>query len=59
MKVVKLYRKPDEPEFYVLVRASGDDILVNYPTSKPYHLRNARWLNTKDIYIDWVRFYHD
>jgi len=55
MRIVKLYRKADKPEFYVLVRCKGDEMLLNYPIDKPDRKREAKWLNCKDVYIDWIR----
>jgi hypothetical protein len=55
MKIVKLYRKPDKPEFYILVRSGGLGFLVNYPIDKPDTKRIARWFNLDEVYIDWVR----
>jgi len=55
MRVVKLYRKPDKPEFFVLVRCKGDEMLLNYPLDKPDRKRSARWLSLNEVYIDWIR----
>jgi len=55
MKIVKLYRKPDKPEFFILVRTKGHEMLLNYPLDKPDRKREARWLNMNEVYIDWVR----
>jgi len=55
MRVVKLYRKPDKPEFYVFVRRVGDFVLVNYPTLLPDNKRNARWLDLSEVYVDWIK----
>lgn len=55
MKIVKLYQKPDKPEFYILVRSGGLGFLVNYPIHVPDRKRIARWFNVNEVYIDWVR----
>ena len=55
MKVVKLYRKPDKPEFYVFVRVGEMGMLVNYPIDKPDRKRSARWFDLNDVYVDWIK----
>jgi hypothetical protein len=55
MKVIKLYRKPDKPEFFVLVKQVGNEILLVYPIDKPERKRSARWLGLNEVYIDWIR----
>ena len=55
MRVVKLYRKPDKPEFYVYVRMGEMGMLVNYPIDKPDRKRSARWFNLNDVYVDWIK----
>jgi hypothetical protein len=55
MWVVKLYRKPDKPEFFVFVRRVGDSVLVNYPTHLPDNKRNARWFDLNEVHIDWIK----
>jgi hypothetical protein len=55
MKVIKLYRKPDKPEFYKLVRSDNHALLVNYPIDVPNSKRMARWLYADEVYVDWVR----
>jgi hypothetical protein len=55
MKVIKLYRKPDKPEFYKLVRSDDHALLVNYPIDVPNSRRMAKWLYADEIYVDWVR----
>jgi len=55
MKVIKLYRKPDKPEFNKLVRSDNHALLVNYPIDVPNSRRMARWLYADEIYVDWVR----
>ena len=59
MKIIKLYRKPNQPEFFIYVRQVGDEILVNYPIDKPERKRMARWLQLDTIYIDWIRTFND
>jgi hypothetical protein len=58
MKIIKLYRKPDKPEFYELVRTGTWGLLVNYPIDKPDRKREARWLDVGSVYIDWVREFY-
>ena len=55
MKVIKLYRKPNKPEFYKLVRNDDHAILVNYPISAPNRKRLARWFYFDEVYIDWIK----
>jgi len=55
MLVVKLYRKPDKPEFYVLVKQGALGLLVNYPLDKPDRKRNARWFSLDEVYVDWIK----
>jgi hypothetical protein len=55
MRVVKLYRKPNQPEFVKLVRVEGGEMLVNYPINKPDHLRQARWVVPSEVFIDWIK----
>ena len=59
MKIIKLYRKPDQPEFYVYIKRVGDEILLNYPVDKPDRKRMARWLHIHTIHIDWVKEFRD
>jgi hypothetical protein len=55
MQVIKLYRKPDKPEFMKLVRAEGNEFLVNYPIDKPDWKREARWLAPSEVYVEWIK----
>ena len=55
MKVIKLYRKPDKPEFYKLVRSDAHALLVNYPIDVGNSKRQARWFYADEVYVDWVR----
>lgn len=55
MRVVKLYRKPDKPEFYVFVRRGDRGMLVNYPIDVPDHKRSARWFDLNEVYVDWIK----
>lgn len=55
MKVIKLYRKPNKPEFYKLVRSDDHALLVNYPIDVPDRKRQARWFYFDEVYIDWIR----
>ena len=55
MKVVKLYRKPDNPEFYKFVRADDHAMLVVYPISSPDSKRSARWFYFDEVYVDWIK----
>jgi hypothetical protein len=55
MRVIKLYRKPNQPEFFELVRVGEWGLLLNYPIDKPNRKRLARWLDPQTIYIDWIR----
>ena len=55
MQVIKLYRKPNQPEFYCYLKRVGNEILLVYPIDKPNRKRMARWLDLDNIYIDWIR----
>ena len=55
MKIIKLYRKPDKPEFYKLVRSDAHALLVNYPIDVVNSKRQARWFYADEVYVDWVR----
>jgi hypothetical protein len=55
MLIIKLYRKPNKPEFFIFVRRTGDEILLNYPIEVPDRKRHARWLGLNEVYIDWIR----
>ena len=60
MRIIKLYRKPNKPEFYEFVRAGDWGLLVVYPIDKPNRKRLARWLGLNEVYIDWIReFKHE
>jgi len=55
MRVIKLYRKADKPEFFEFVRVGDWGLLVNYPIDVPNRKRHARWLGLNEVYIDWIR----
>lgn len=55
MRVIKLYRKPDKPEFYALIKTGEWGLLVEAPIDKPYRKRMCKWFGLDEIYIDWVR----
>lgn len=55
MRVIKLYRKPDKPEFYKVVRVGELGLLVNYPIDKPDHKREAKWLDLSMVRVEWVK----
>ena len=55
MRIVKLYRKPNQPEFVKLVRFEGGEMLVNYPISKPDRKREARWVVPSEVFIEWIK----
>lgn len=55
MRVIKLYRKPNQPEFFIYVKRVANEILLVYPLDKPDRKRSARWLRLNEVYIDWVR----
>ena len=55
MKIIKLYRNPNKPEFYKLVRSDDHALLVNYPIDKPNRKREARWFYFDEVYVDWVK----
>lgn len=55
MKVIKLYRKPNKPEFYVFVRSGEHGLLVNYPIEVADRKRNAKWFSLDEVYVEWIR----
>ena len=55
MQIIKLYRKPNQPEYLKLVRVEGCELLVNYPIDKPNWKRLARWINPNEVYVEWIR----
>ena len=55
MKILKLYTKPNKPEYVKLVRTGDWGILVNYPIDKPNYKREAKWINPSEVYIDWIK----
>jgi hypothetical protein len=60
VKIIKLYRKPDKPEFYKLVRSDDHALLVNYPIDTINRKRHARWFYFDEVYIDWIKeFSHE
>lgn len=59
MKIIKLYRKPDKPEFFILNKCVGFDMLLNYPLEQPDRKRHARWIDLRTVYIDWIRTFND
>jgi len=60
MRVIKLYRKSNQPEFFELVKVGEWGLLLNYPIDKPNRKRLARWLDFNEVYIDWImEFKHD
>lgn len=55
MQVVKLYRKPNQPEFVKLVCLGEWGMLVNYPIDKPDWKREARWIAPSEVHIEWIK----
>ena len=55
MVVIKVYQKPDKPEFYAYVRSGKWGLLVNYPIDKPERKRSAKWIDPNIVRIDWIR----
>jgi hypothetical protein len=55
MQVIKLYPKPDKPEYYKVVRVGELGLLVNYPIDKPNYKREAKWLDLSKVYVDWIK----
>jgi hypothetical protein len=55
MVVIKVYQKPDKPEFYAYVRSGKWGLLVEYPIDKPYQKRMAKWIDPNIVRIDWIR----
>ena len=60
MRVVKLYRKPDKPEFFKLVRVdSNGDMLLNYPIGVPDSKRHAVWIAPNNVRVEWIKEFAD
>lgn len=59
MRVIKLYRNSNKPEFFGLIKIGKWGLLVEYPIDKPYRKRSARWLELNEVYIDWIREFSD
>ena len=59
MQVIKLYQKPNKPEYMHLVKRVDKSILVNFPLHSRYGLRSAKWLDLDVIYVDWIRHFSD
>ena len=58
MRVIKLYRKPNKPEFYEFIKTGEMGYLVAYPIDKPNRKRLAKWIDPTTInFIDWIREY--
>lgn len=55
MKIIKLYRKPNKPEYFILNKCVGFDMLLNYPVEVPNRKRHARWIDSRTVYIEWIR----
>ena len=55
MKVMKVFSKPDKPEFYEYVRRGELGVLVNYPIDKPYGKRMAKWIDPNIVRIEWIK----
>jgi hypothetical protein len=58
MKVIKVYQKPDKPEFYAYVRSGKWGVLVVYPIDKPDSKRSAKWIDPNIVRIDWIREFY-
>jgi hypothetical protein len=59
MVVIKVYQKPDKPEFYAYVRSGKWGLLVTYPISKPDSKRSAKWIDPNIVRIDWIKEFYD
>ena len=55
MRVIKLYRKPNEPEFYMYEKTGERGILVAYPIDVPNRKRSARWFGLNEVYVEWIQ----
>lgn len=55
MQVVKLYQKPDKPEFVKLLKVENGEMLVVYPIHSPDWKRGARWIKPSEVFIDWIK----
>ncbi len=55
MRVIKLYRKPDTPEYFKLVKVDGGEMLLDYPIDVPNWKRLCRWVKPEEVYIDWIK----
>jgi hypothetical protein len=60
MLVIKLYRKPDKPEFFRLVRVDAQgDMLLNYPIEVPDSKRTAVWIAPNNVRVEWIKEFAD
>ena len=60
MLIIKLYHKPDKPEFYRLVRFDKDmGLLLNYPIEVPDSKRTAVWINSNNVRVEWIKEFAD
>jgi hypothetical protein len=57
MLVIKIYRKPNQPEFYEFIKAGALGLCVAYPIDQPNRKRLARWFDFNEVYIDWIKEY--
>jgi hypothetical protein len=54
MDIVKIMIK-NNPRYFILSRIEKDRILVNYPTHLPDRFRLARWFNTNEVSVVWIK----
>jgi len=57
MQVIKFYEgRSTTPIYAALVRQNEEGhLLINEPTGVAYGKRTARWLDPKDIRVEWIR----
>lgn len=57
MMVIKFYEgRSTTPQYAALVRQDEKGhLLINTPTDKPYGKREARWLDPKEVRVEWIR----
>jgi hypothetical protein len=63
MKLIKYYKKPNNPQIMKLDKIATEDVgvvkrgdlLVSYPIHLRESLRLSMWVRPNEVYIDWIR----
>ena len=67
MKVMKYYKRPDKPEIVILDEITekpkrnipAEWLLISYPINLTKGRRLNMWIDSKTVYIDWIREFKD